>query len=609
MATPTAQRPGLGLKRMMGERIGHVKPHKRRIVSAFVLALLLAAVYVSLEGADWVNGHVFVSTNTGQYHVYSNSGLLKETIFDGLGGFTTGCAFDSNFDLYTTNFANNTVVKYAGSHPHGILQTINTSGDPESESVADSNESIVFAANGDFYVGHADGNRDIQRYNSAGVLQATFDVATEVRGSDWIDLSNDQVTMFYTSEGRLIKRFDVSTNMQLADFGVLPGTTVTFQAFALRLLPPGDGTGGLLVADRANIKRLDGSGGVAQTYDVTGEDDWFALSLDPNRKSFWSGTRDTGNFYRFNIATGAVEIGPINSGPLFGLCVKNEPTAAAAEICNDGIDNDFNGLIDGNDPDCQETRNVVVANNQAQATFGSAGDQRNDRFTFPAGFDGTQVTITETRTGQTVGQQFNGNPCAQVTLAGECIEVKLEIVGNDPTLDSKIGWTNGLPTNPRLILFNTLNPGGVDITTSYNAFADDPVLTGESDCCSIFKPFDVTLLSPIPSFTYILPFFNDGTYKLGRVIPIKGHEMDDMGVPVNGDRILISIAMVDTGGGSMTPIDVNAADAATEGNQMRNVGNGDYHFNWQTKGLQPGTYNITFLSDKMGAFSALVNLK
>ncbi|MDX1670055.1 MAG: hypothetical protein R3194_11600, partial [Limnobacter sp.] len=36
-----------------------------------------------------------------------------------------------------------------------------------------------------------------------------FDVATDDRGSDWIDLAADQCTMYYTSEGTLVKRFDV----------------------------------------------------------------------------------------------------------------------------------------------------------------------------------------------------------------------------------------------------------------------------------------------------------------------------------------------------------------------------------------------------------------
>ena len=104
------------------------------------------------------------------------------------------------------------------------------------------------------------------------------------------------------------------------------------QAFALRLLPPGDGSGGLIVADRTNIKRLDGAGAVVQIYDAAGENNWFAMNLDPNGTSFWAADFGTSNFYRFNIVTGAIEVGPINTGTgsntVFGLAVKGEPTAA-----------------------------------------------------------------------------------------------------------------------------------------------------------------------------------------------------------------------------------------------------------------------------------------
>ena len=41
------------------------------------------------------------------------------------------------------------------------------------------------------------------------------------RGSDWIDLAADQCTLFNTSEGDLVKRFDVCTNTQLPDFATL----------------------------------------------------------------------------------------------------------------------------------------------------------------------------------------------------------------------------------------------------------------------------------------------------------------------------------------------------------------------------------------------------
>src|SRR2546422_101644 len=82
----------------------------------------------------------------------------------------------------------------------------------------------VFAGveSGDFYVGHASGDRDIQKYNAAGVFQQKYDVATENVGSDWIELSADQMTMFYTSEGRRIFRYNVATSTQLLDFATLP---------------------------------------------------------------------------------------------------------------------------------------------------------------------------------------------------------------------------------------------------------------------------------------------------------------------------------------------------------------------------------------------------
>jgi hypothetical protein len=308
-------------------RAGRVSRSVYAAAVALVAGLALAAG--ATASTTWAIGDVFAGVGGGQYKVYTNGGVFKETISDGLGGFTTGCSFNPALDkLYTTNFSSTTttVVVYNDASPHAITQTINTGAQG-----GRSAESIVFAANGDFYVGHADGNRDIQRYNSAGAYQQSYDVATEARGSDWIDLAADQKTMYYTSEGRLVKRYDVSgAGAQLANFATLPGAG---NAFALRLLPPGDGSGGLLVADAGTVKRLDSSGSVVQTYDAGTNNSWFALNLDPNGTSFWAGSYDTNTFYRFNIASGAVEIGPIASGgSLFGLCVKGELTAAVGNI-------------------------------------------------------------------------------------------------------------------------------------------------------------------------------------------------------------------------------------------------------------------------------------
>ena len=88
----------------------------------------------------------------------------------------------------------------------------------------------------------------------------------------------------------------------LADF-----SNVGTQFFALRLLGPSfDGSDGLLAANRVNIVRLDSTGAIAQVYDAAGENNWFALNVDPDGSSFWSGDFGTSNFYRFDITTGNI---------------------------------------------------------------------------------------------------------------------------------------------------------------------------------------------------------------------------------------------------------------------------------------------------------------
>lgn len=273
----------------------------------------------------WNIGDVFVGVAGGQYFHYDNAGHLVDVLSTGFSGYTTGGAFDVTGKLYTTCFSANRVVVFSATDPHTILQTIDTSIPGGTNP-----EDIVFAANGDFYVTNVSGNGNIQRYNAAGVFQQTY-----VTGrSDWMDLATDQTTMFYTTESPNIARWNVATNGALSDFANIGGTT-----FAFRLLPPGDGSGGLIAAHLGDIVRLNGSGNIVQAYDVVGEDSWFSLNLDPNGTSFWAGDFTSGRFYRFNIGTGAVEVGPINtntgSQTLYGICVNGEITQA---LCSASVE-------------------------------------------------------------------------------------------------------------------------------------------------------------------------------------------------------------------------------------------------------------------------------
>jgi hypothetical protein len=280
-------------------------------------------------------GDVFAANNNGTVQHYNAAGNLLDTLNTGQGGFTTGCAVNSSGDLYVTNFTAGSVTKFDGP------------GDPHTASLFGGSfpnpESIVFDGSGNAWISNAS-TGSIERVDPLGVH--TLSLNTGGR-ADWIDLNPTTTKIFFTEEASRVSILDVATSTRDPDFNA------SFGDFALRLLPGG----GLLVAADADIKRMDSGGNVVQSYDVPGVDGWFALNLDPDGTSFWSGSFANDNFYKFDIASGTVLLGPINTGTsgnnLFGLCVFGERTVGRETICNDGIDNDGDNLVDCADPDCE----------------------------------------------------------------------------------------------------------------------------------------------------------------------------------------------------------------------------------------------------------------
>jgi hypothetical protein len=294
-------------------------PTASRLVLFGSLVSLTAAL--SAQGdAVWVRGDVFAGSGTSTYRVYDNNGVFKETISSGgTSTETTGGAFDSAGNLWTTEFTSGQITQYDGNHPHAVIRRFNSQP---------GNESIVFNAANEFFSGSANGDRAMRKYDINGNLLETHNPTIGPRGTDWIDLAADQRTMFYTSEGPIVRRYDVVSRTQLPDFATGIGSI----NYALRLLPPFDGTGGLLVASTADIKRLNGAGAIVQTYDATGQNQWFAMNLDPDGTSFWGGDITTHNFYKFDIASGNILVGPINTTTqLAGLIVKGEITGGNTE--------------------------------------------------------------------------------------------------------------------------------------------------------------------------------------------------------------------------------------------------------------------------------------
>lgn len=286
------------------------------IATGFALALALSLVVLTLtnrpiraSGVTYNTGDVFAAIGSDQVKHFSPTGTLLDTLnTNANSSYDTGMTFDANGNLFVTNFDGNSVSKFDNLGDFLGLFGSGYNTDPES---------IVPDAVGNLYVGQADGSRQVLKFDPAGNLLATYSPATEDRGTDWVDLAADQCTLYYTSEGSHIKRFNVCTNTQLPDFAALPASP----AYALRIRPNGE----VLVAASTEAIRLDATGNVIQTYPL-GTFELFALNLDPDGTSFWTGDLSTGQIFRVDIASGSV-LTTFNANyntALGGLTIANE---------------------------------------------------------------------------------------------------------------------------------------------------------------------------------------------------------------------------------------------------------------------------------------------
>lgn len=266
-----------------------------KVISGLVAALAFVGAPPG-DAAPFVAGDVFVNVPGGTNH-FSSSLVLKDTyVPDKSVGAMFGMAFGPSGDLY--------IAQYAGDPPpYGTGPTVRRLSHKDGSylgtfgsgyGLGPGPQSLVFDKAGNLYVGEGDAH--VFKFSPSGSFLAGFNPASQ--GSPfWIDLAADQKTLFYTTgAGPTIYRFDVSSFIQMQSFVTLPGRDFN----ALRLLPDG----GLLVAADEEILRLDAEGKVIQRYDILSEDSWFALTLDPDGKSFWSGGHESDTIYQFDIANG-----------------------------------------------------------------------------------------------------------------------------------------------------------------------------------------------------------------------------------------------------------------------------------------------------------------
>jgi sugar lactone lactonase YvrE len=307
---------------------------KRFIQMGLLLAIVLLTASVSRSQViqTFQTGDVFISTGCfgecdAQVLWYRANGTFVRSLDTGQSNTdAVGMAFDVSGNLYVTIFQGRNVVKF--DHTGTLVGTFGSGEFSYSYGV----ESIRFDLAGNAYVGQAgvegvcSNTCPVLKFDPLGNILAAYFAAPEGRGTDWIDIAADQKTLFYTSEGTHVKRFDTSTNTQLADFASgLPGT----YAYAIRILPDG----GVLVADSDRVVRLDSSGNVIRTYlaltlEEVATPQLFALSLDPDGKSFWTGDLNGTEVWKVDLATGTLEQTISISDPTVdGVVIFHEITA------------------------------------------------------------------------------------------------------------------------------------------------------------------------------------------------------------------------------------------------------------------------------------------
>jgi PKD repeat protein len=257
------------------------------------------------------NPVLFVGISGGQVAEFTRSGNHQTTLNSNQGGSMTGMGFDAVQNLYTTNFTADTVSRFSGNG--SLMGTFGSGYNCKPESIA-------FDQAGNAYVGETGCSHAILKFDAYGNLAAAYSVATEQEGSDWIDLASDQCTIFYTSQGSSVLRYNACSKQQLAPFATGLNT-----GLGLKILPDG----GVLVADKQDIVRFDSGGRKIMTYNASGESCWVSVALDSDNASFWAADYCSSDVIQFNLNSGN-QVSKFNSGSaantIYGVAERVAPS-------------------------------------------------------------------------------------------------------------------------------------------------------------------------------------------------------------------------------------------------------------------------------------------
>jgi hypothetical protein len=265
------------------------------IVTLALMALMLLTERARATRLWFEAGDIFVSLEEGPVQWFHSDGTPFRVLAGTVPGAAEGMAFDANSNLYVTRWCIDPSCTSTGNAVE-MFDPYGRSWGAVATGFDCSPHTLIFDSAGTAFVGQAGCRRSLLKF-VPGADPVEFFPVEDQQGVFWLDLAADGCTLFYTSYGPNVKRFDGCTGLQLSDFNAapLPGGV----GHDLRVLDDG----GVLVSSGEVISRLDASGSLVQTYALPQSSYWAGLDLAGDG-TFLAANYFTSDVCRFELDAG-----------------------------------------------------------------------------------------------------------------------------------------------------------------------------------------------------------------------------------------------------------------------------------------------------------------
>src|ERR1041385_1784208 len=272
--------------------------YKASVFGLALLLLLRAAPVASANGFS--PGNILVALANGMVEVRGSDGTLESIISGPFTGEAKGLAIDSNGNLLV---AYDWPADHSNGNTVGIYNRDGTFVGTFGSGYNCAPLGVLVDAAGNVYVSERTCLGRILQFDSSGNLLQTFYVNSDYVGAWWMDLAADGCTMYYTSDGQHIQRYNICTSTQLPNLNSAPLSDRAYAgALGIRILPDGS----VLAADHYSIQRLDSNGNVVGKYYGFPDNGLAAIALDPDGQTFWATHTAASVLLHIDISQGAV---------------------------------------------------------------------------------------------------------------------------------------------------------------------------------------------------------------------------------------------------------------------------------------------------------------